>query len=384
MIVKNLVLKNFRNYGGLEFQPAPGLSVLFGPNGAGKTNILESLVVLALTRSNRSARDDELVTMGQDSYYLRTAIERSEGPAKVEVAWEKGRRKQFKYNGAVVPSAAGVVGRLLVVFFGPDELQIAKGAPAERRRYLDIILSQVSPTYLHNLTQYSRILGQRNKLLRLALDSGLDREHLTVWDEQLVEVGSWLTERRAAAALRLAEEARAAHAELASERETLEAAYDPAVLRRREGDAEKATRDDLRAAFFDKLERLRPAELARGVSLVGPHRDDLVLNLNGADLRNFGSQGQTRTAALALKFAELSFLRQETGEEPVMLLDDVLSELDEGRRKALAGLLEDGRRQAFVTTTDEAFLPEAVAARAAYYRVGGGRVLMAGPKVAEG
>ncbi len=375
MIVQSLVLKNFRNYGGLEFQPAPGLSVLFGPNGAGKTNILEALVVLALTRSNRAARDEELVSMGQEAYYLRTSIERSEGPGKVEVAWEKGRRKQFKCNGAVVPSAAGVVGRLLVVFFGPDELQIAKGAPAMRRRYLDIILSQVSPTYLHNLTQYARILGQRNKLLRSASEAGgVDLAHLKVWDDQLVEVGSWLVRRRAEAVARLADEARAAHAELASEKETLSVTYDPAVLRKAGGLA-TPSREEIRAAFFSELERLRPAELARGVSLAGPHRDDLLLGLNGADLRDFGSQGQTRTAALALKFAELSFLRQETGEEPVMLLDDVLSELDESRRQALAGLLEDDRRQAFVTTTDEAFLPATVAARSTYYRVGGGRLV---------
>lgn len=382
MIVKSLVLKNFRNYSGLEFQPAPGLSVLFGPNGAGKTNILEALVVLALTRSNRASRDEELATMGQSGYYLRASLERAAAgggaTGRAEVSWEKGRRKQFKYNGAILPSAADLVGHLLLVFFGPDELQIAKGPPNQRRRYLDVILSQISPAYLHSLTQYNRILSQRNKLLREGQGKVLDRALLSVWDEQLVEAGSSLTARRSAATVRLGAAAATVHSDLAGAKEHLSVIYDPSVLRdsgRAPENAPAASLEALREAFSGRLDRLRAAEMARGVSLVGPHRDDLILNLDGVDLRNYGSQGQTRTAALALKFAELSFLRQETGEEPLMLLDDVLSELDEDRRKALAGLLEDGRRQALVTTTDATLLPPAVAAQASYFRVGGGEVV---------
>jgi DNA replication and repair protein RecF len=384
--VESLILRAFRNYEEMEFAPAPGLCVLVGPNGAGKTNILEAMVVLSLTRSNRAFRDEEMARLAGDSYYLGAHLSRPQGHTRLEIAWERGRRRQFKVNGLAQPGPSSYVGRFLAVFFGPDEMMIAKGPPAQRRRYLDVIMAQISSSYLHLLGRYKRIIDQKNRLLRSPQGHAADADHLQAWNDQLVEVGAAIMERRARACLRLGVLAAQHHAGIAGASETLRLVYRPAGMKAHSGlsgsrlgplpDGPLPDANRFREILLGELDRLGTAEVARSASLVGPHRDDLLLALDGGDLRAYGSQGQMRTAALALKFAEVSYMEEETDDRPVMLLDDVLSELDADRRSALATLLGGGR-QSFLTVTDGAFLPSSAAEHATYYTVAEGRVLPA-------
>lgn len=383
MRLNHLSLANFRNYARLELSLPGGLTVIQGANGQGKTNLLEAIHLLATGRSPRATAERELISwLALESVlpYARLAGDIGEGRAaeKLELVLELTAnggangptvRKQVRINGAP-KRGVDLAGHLRVVLFLPEDISLVAGAPSERRRYLDIALCQISTTYYRALGEYNRAMTQRNALLRRLRDEGGDPGQLDFWDTHLAEHGSTLLHRRSLAIRALDRIAAARHSELTGD-ERLHLGYlpspDPAALAHespRQADAarklrlaegrpayEAVTREAIRAGFLTQLRVGRPREIAAGACLVGPHRDDMAFTVDGHDLRAFGSRGQQRTAALALKLAELQMMREETGDSPLLLLDDVMSELDAARRQAILAALASVE-QAIVTTTD--------------------------------
>lgn len=336
MLLENVRLSNFRNYVRLEVEPAPGLNVFIGSNAQGKSNLLEAIAMLATGKSFRAHREAELVRSGTElaeisgdariaagRMRLRCAIDRSAGPT----------RKTFDVNGAAV-GFARFLGRARVVTFVPADLALVAGGPALRRTFLNAALAQASPAYYRDLSLYQKIIGHKAALLRGAIAP--DRDLLLAYNDELVRPGRALIGARAAFVAEIAAAATAIYERWHATRERVEIRYAPST-----GDV------DLADALAANVE----PELRRRQALVGPHRDDLRLQLDGSPLAAYGSQGQQRTAVLALKVAEYEVMRTRAGDAPILLLDDVLSELDAQRAAGFLAAL-GSFEQAFLTTTE--------------------------------
>jgi len=404
--LNHLSLTNFRNYARLELNLPDRLTVFQGANAQGKTNLLEAIHLLATGRSPRATAERELINwlaLEGPLPYARLVGEIGEGRAaqKLELVLEPlangGNngprvRKQVRINGTP-KRALDLVGRLRVVLFLPEDISLVTGGPAGRRRYLDIALCQIASTYCRALSEYNRAVSQRNALLKRLREHGGDPGQLAFWDTRLAEHGSVLVHRRAQAIRDLDRSAAERHLALTDSVERLRLAYlpspnlalTPADNLRRVGHLAEAgpvyhalAREDFRERFLAQLRGLQSREIAAGTSLIGPHRDDMAFAVDDRDLRTFGSRGQQRTAALALKLAEVQMMQDETSESPLLLLDDVMSELDATRRHMLLDTLA-GVAQALVTTTDWGdFTPELLA-QARTMRVEGGRLLPVKP-----
>lgn len=332
MHLTQLQCEHFRGLEALCFQPVPGTNVIRGENAQGKTSLLEALLFLTTSKSHRTTAESDLVRHGGDDFHIRGRVVRADRAVEMEAHWWKGN-KRFKVNGLALQRVSDVLGKVNVVFFSPEDTALVQGAAAQRRRFLDMALSQLSPEYLHALQQYRQVLRQRNELLR---NSNLDPAHLDAWDEQLAEQGETLMRERSTFLEQLAAHAADAYREIAA-MEKLELAYRPDV---------KTV-----APLLKALQAARRADLKQGVTTRGPHRDDFEFLIEGVAARNFGSQGQQKTAALTVKLAELRLARERTGEYPVLMLDDVVSELDASRsRRLFEALTRD--IQCLVTTTD--------------------------------
>ncbi len=399
MRLNHLSLTNFRNYARLELSFPGRLSVFQGANAQGKTNLLESIHLLATARSPRAAAERELINwlaLESPLPYARLTAEIGDGKTveRLELVLELGNgapaggslgpvvRKQVRING-VAKRGLDLIGRLRVVLFLPEDVSLVSGAPGERRRYLDIALCQVDPAYCRSLTDYNKVLAQRNALLRRLRDEGGDPGQLGFWDQQMAEHGSRVLGRRALAVQMLDDIARQRHRELSAGREWLTLTYlpSPAFPSAAEAGADRLAGGGYETLSVGRIGELltarlkasRSREIAAGASLSGPHRDDLAFLAEGRDLRTYGSRGQQRTAALSLKLAEVEMMRLVTGESPLLLLDDVMSELDELRRHALLDALA-GVDQALVTTTDWEDFSDALLSHAERYSVAEGRI----------
>jgi len=391
----HLSLTNFRNYARLELSLAARLSVFQGSNAQGKTNLLEAIHLLATARSPRATAERELINwlaLEGPLPYTRLAAEIGDGQTveRLELVLELSAnggsgplvRKQVRING-VAKRGLDLIGRLRVVLFLPEDVRLVAGSPGERRRYLDIALCQIDPPYCRALTEYNRVLAQRNALLKRLRDEGGDVGQLSFWDEQIAEHGGRVLQRRARAVRMLDDIARVRHRELSGGAEWLTLTYLPSPASSAPGvkqvDAPASARyedlpaDQVAQLLAAHLRTQRSRDIAAGTSLSGPHRDDLAFSTEAHDLRVYGSRGQQRTAALALKLAEVEMMRHVSGESPLLLLDDVMSELDETRRHALLDALASVD-QALVSTTDWAdFTPELLN-HARRYRVESGRL----------
>lgn len=392
MRLNYLSLTNFRNYARLELGLPERLTVFQGANAQGKTNLLEAIHLLATGRSPRVGAERELINwlaLESPLPYARLMAEIGAGGdapvERLEVVLELTRtsmgvggggngpvvRKQVRING-VPKRGLDLVGRLRVVLFLPEDVSLVSGAPTERRRYLDIALCQISASYCRALGEYNKVLAQRNALLRRLRDEGGDPGQLAFWDDQAAEHGSVLLQRRAHAISELNRLAAERQRDLTGGAERLQVAYlpspDPAkvVAGRPAGSGDRfaletAAREQIAGWLLAQLRAARGRDVAAGNSLGGPHRDDMAFTVEGHDLRVFGSRGQQRTAALALKLAEVQMMREATGDTPLLLLDDVMSELDAIRRHTLLDALAQVD-QALVTTTDWGdFTPELLA-----------------------
>ena len=375
MYVAHLALANFRNYAALEQELPAGLILLEGENAQGKSNLLEALFFLATSRSPRTNRDGELLSWRIESAesvatrlfarvvraaeevtleILLMASAKGEGrSAQVARAEEEllasaasGLQKRIRVNG-VTRRAIDFLGTFRVVLFRPEDLELVSGPPAGRRRALDILLSQIETRYPRALQRYGRVLQQRNHLLRRIAEGRAAPEELEPWDESLVKEGAYVLAQRFTALDALTGMAAQYHEPLSGGRERLTAAYISTIAPR----ADIASDGDaLAAAFRGQLIAVRTRDIALGQTTVGPHRDDLSLLVDGAAASTYGSRGQQRTVALAWKLAEARYLRETTGEDPVVLLDDVLSELDASRRRCVLEAVKD-YQQVFLTST---------------------------------
>ena len=396
MLLRHLALANFRNFVRLELDLPPQVILLQGETAQGTTNLLEAIMLLSTARSPRTSSDREWLSWHAEREsmpYARLEAslkrEREEEEVHLEMilaptgnATVNGLafRKQVRVNGTPC-KALDFVGILKVVLFMPEDVDLVAGAPTGRRRYLDIALCQMDNRYCHALSRYLRVLERRNALLRHLREAGGDPDQTAFWDRELVQAGSYVLALRQAFVAALDVEARRVHWSLAGPEGNLHLRYLSSVPlpsgqegdRRSLGGALPQVQEQVAQAFWRTLQEIRERERAAGATLAGPHRDDLQFLLGGRDLRTYGSRGQQRTAALAVKIAEVTVMREQTGESPVLLLDDVMSELDQARRKCLLQVL-DGSAQAIVTTTDWGdFAPE-FRARAHCLQVEAGQV----------
>jgi DNA replication and repair protein RecF len=343
----SLALRNYRNYARLDLEPGEGLNLFLGANGQGKTNLLESVALLALSSSPRARREAELVGPLAPEARVSGVVERAGAPSEIRVSvrldGERARRR-IEVDGQP-RRAVDLPGLCRVTLFWPDDLDLVKAGPEHRRRLLNQMLVQMRPGYARCLSRYGRVVDQRNSLLKQVAAGEAPAAELEGWDVQLVDLGGELSSARREAVEALAPEAAANHAAI-SGGERLEVSY-------------SGPPDDLAAA----LAAARWEDVRRGVSTVGPHRDDLLLRLDGREARAFASQGQQRTIVVSLKLAEAEVVTRFTGERPILLLDDVLSELDAGRRRALLERVgEPG--QVIVTAVEADPFPAPIVGRA--------------------
>lgn len=342
MRVKSLSLKNFRNYEQANITPDSGVTVFTGPNAQGKTNILEALHLCCLGRSHRTARDEELIRWGTDGARVQILTQQNDGTHEVTILLSRAQKKKKTVRiGARQAERIGeLFGHVCGVLFSPEDLSIVKDGPAERRRFLDMQLSQLRPQYFYSLQRAVHTLNQRNALLKEIARNPALLPTLDMWDEQLAQVGAQIAQNRREAIAFLSEEARRAHASLTDGREELRLWYISQI----------ADAPDAVEQLLGRLHAARSEDLRRMTTTVGIHRDDMGVTINGKEARTFASQGQQRSAVLSLKLAQLEMAAKETGEAPILMLDDVMSELDPGRRRQLIERID--RVQTFVTCTD--------------------------------
>ncbi len=342
--LKAIELQHYRNYAHVDLKTEGRVNIFIGPNAQGKTNLLEAIFVLALTKSHRTSKDKELIGWQADQARIMGEADRKYGSVKLELAYSH-QGKKAKINGLEQRKLSDYVGTFNVVMFAPEDLEIVKGTPGIRRRFLDMEIGQVQPGYLHTLQQYGKVLLQRNNYLKTASPGGPKQAMLDVWNAQLAEHGVKIMKRRQSFIQKLQKWAESIHAGITGGNEALTVQYRPSL--EAEGTEEETV---LFEQFMIKLSQVRDQELRRGITLVGPHRDDLAFYINGKEAQTFGSQGQQRTTALSLKLAEIELIHEEIGEYPVLLLDDVLSELDRSRQTQLIETFQS-KVQTFITTT---------------------------------
>lgn len=330
MVIENLTLHNFRNYEEERFTFEEGLNVLTGRNAQGKTNCAEAVFYLCTGASLRIRHDRQLIRRGAPSAHITARVRTRFGVVQLEAAIFENKRELF-VNGNKVTRAADFVGNMNSVFFSPGELRLIQDGPDERRRFLNLSISQTSREYCTALTRYQRILDQRNNLLK-EHDPSLVSETLPVWDEQLALYAARIVRHRRRYLARLSPLARDAHAFLTDDAEELSLEMDGTY---------PENEDEIAAKLLRQFASSRERDMRLGFTSVGPHRDDIRISINGADARGYSSQGQARTAALSMKLAETQIFRELAGEAPVLILDDVMSELDLPRRKKLLERVRD-------------------------------------------
>jgi DNA replication and repair protein RecF len=364
LLLTRVALSNFRNYAELDLELAPGLNVFVGANAQGKSNLLEAIAMLGTGKSFRTSRDADVVRTGVELAVVSGKASMRAGSVSLACAIAKGGRgtsKTYTLNGSNV-RYANFLGKLRVVTFVPADLQLASGAPGVRRAFLNTALAQDEPRYYRELARYRKAVSQKNAMLRGTVT--LDQELLSIYDRTLVEAGTQLILARERFVRALAAQAARAHARFTGGAEALGVEYDPDVA------FESPTADAVAGAFEARLRHVADAERARKAAVAGPHRDDVRLTLDGAALDTYGSQGQQRTAVLALKVAEYGVMHERAGEAPLLLLDDVLSELDRDRAAAFLNSVGD-YEQAFVTATH---LPDTLHGTVHRYRIEAARV----------
>ncbi|VBB07476.1 recf protein signature 2 [Lucifera butyrica] len=349
MRVEKLVLRNFRNYVHLQLKLTQNINIFIGNNAQGKTNILEAIYLAAMGRSHRTNVDSEMIRWQEPDSMVDILFSRQNVENRLVFHFINNQNKEILLNEGKV-KLRDVIGSFNAVLFSPEDLTLIKGMPAERRRFLDVEISQANPAYYRQLTHYTRILMQRNNLLKKIRENKAKADLLDPWDEQLSQGAAFIVRKRQEAVKKLTMLANLMHRRLTANRESLALAYN-------QHGCEKPITTDLAVWYRQELVSQRGNDIFRGSTGVGPHRDDLLLTVNGVNLRTYGSQGQQRTGVLALKLAELEFIKSETGEYPVLLLDDVMSELDAVRREQLLLFIRD-KIQTFITATEEKYFPE--------------------------
>ena len=338
MIIKSIQLSNFRNYEKLDISFDSETNIIYGDNAQGKTNILEAAYLSGTTKSRKGSKDKEMIRFGEDEAHIRTIVEKNDKEYRIDMHLRKNGAKGVAINKMPIKKASELFGILNIVFFSPEDLNIIKNGPAERRRFIDLELCQLDKIYLSNLSKYNKTLVQRNRLLKdIAYRPDLI-DTLQVWDMQLLEYGRHVIKKRREFVNELNEIIQDIHSNISGGREKLILKYEPSI-------------DDI--FFEDELLKARSRDLKLCQTTVGPHRDDMLFSVDGVDIRKYGSQGQQRTSALSLKLSEISLVKKNINSTPVLLLDDVLSELDGNRQNYLLNSLSDTQTIITCTGLDE-------------------------------
>lgn len=334
MYLKDIELKNYRNYLNLNINLNKGLNIFLGENAQGKTNIAESIYFLSSLKSHRTSKDKELINWNKEKCYIKASIQKNNGNNVIEFLISNEEKKACKINGIKYNKASEIFGLVNVVIFSPEDLKLVKEGPQFRRKFIDAELNQLRPKYHHALVQYNHVLMQRNNILKSINRSPSLKITAEVFGEQLSNYGSFICEVRNEFIKKLSLISRLIHRKITNGKEELEILYDCSI-----GDYtdKNKIKEDLLKNYIQNIDE----DIAKGYTLKGPHRDDLIIKINGIDTKSFGSQGQQRTAALSLKLSELEIIKSEVEEYPILILDDVLSELDIKRQKFLLDSLKD-------------------------------------------
>ena len=326
MKIRSLKLKNYRNYDLLKLDFDGAANIFYGDNAQGKTNILEAVYISGTTKSHRGAKDRELIRFGQDESHIEAIVEKNGIDYQLDMHLKKNSPKGIAINKMPIRKASELFGIVNFVFFSPEDLNIIKNGPSERRRFIDMELSQLDRVYLSNLTNYNRIVNQRNHLLKSIGIGGELNDTLEVWDMQLIQYGDKIIERRKEFLDRVNEIISSIHKKLTGDREEIQVIYEPS---------------NGNLTLEQALQKNRERDIRIKSTSAGPHRDDICFMVGGLDIRRYGSQGQQRTAALSLKLSEIELVKQAAKDTPVLLLDDVLSELDKHRQNYLLDSIND-------------------------------------------
>jgi len=346
-----------------------------GDNAQGKTNLIEAIYYLSIGKAYRPVKDDQLIYWGRNQFTIRGTLENRQGAAKVEIQYQTDEKKSktIKLGGLILKKNEDLSGCLTSVLFSPENMSIIKGSPQERRHFLDYDISQISRGYAKNLAIYQRLLFQRNNLLKRLREKKISHpdknSELELWDSQLVEVGGKIIEKRLQTLGKLNPLTRLMQRKLTVGQENIEIRY---LFNRKK---EIYHSMNLTELLLEARQEALEEDLRYGTTQWGPHRDDLLITLNGILLKQFGSQGQQRTTVLALKLAELEFFRGESGEYPILLLDDVMSELDENRRQQLLELIQEKSIQCFITATDKSGLEKMEKRQMKFFEVRQGKII---------
>lgn len=368
MYIKRLQLKNFRNYKEANINFARNFNIIYGYNAQGKTNILEAIFLCASGRSHRTSRDVELIRISEKGYQVKAEIEKSGLESSVEISYDRNEKKKVKINEIAQKKIGSLIGHLNAVIFSPEDLLVIKEGPSERRRFLDITISQIKPSYFYDLQQYAKVLAQRNILLKEIEKNRRLADTLEVWNHNLVKTGSRIIKTRQEFINKLSIKAENNHRKLTNGNEKLKLRYIASI--NIEGLTEL---DEIEKNFMKTLESLYRKELMKATTLCGPQRDDYDILIDGMSVKLYGSQGQQRTGILSLKLSEIDIMKEDTGEYPVLLLDDVMSELDGKRQEYLFKSLEDV--QTFITCTDRNFFNNKLGPGCKFLNVSGGIVV---------
>lgn len=368
MFIKQLKLHQFRNYENIELHFDDKVNIFLGENAQGKTNALEAIYVLILAKSHRTSRDRELILWEKEFARIEGSFEKRTGPLTLELVLH-GKGKKGKVNGLEQKRLSDYVGSANVVMFAPEDLNLVKGMPSIRRRFLDMEIGQMNRVYLHDLGLYQKVLKQRNHLLKeMQKNKQSSNSMLDIFTEQFIDLAAEVLSRRFLFVKRLRKWARDIHYSISNEKEELDIHYVPTAHVSEEMNLLK-----IKEGLYETYEKKREQEIFRGSTLFGPHRDDLTFTVNGRNLQTFGSQGQQRTTALALKLAEIELIHAEIGDYPILLLDDVLSELDRYRQSHLLKAMQE-KVQTFITTTSVSGIDEEMIKEAKIFRVSNGTI----------
>lgn len=340
MIVESVELKDYRNYEFLDMKFNEHVNIIYGDNAQGKTNILESLYLCSTSKSHRGSKDKEIIRFGHDESHIKLNVLKHDIRYRIDMHLKKNKTKGIAVNGIPIKKAVELFGIINIIFFSPEDLNIIKNGPSERRRFIDMELSQLDKIYLSNLVNYNKVLNQRNKLLKDIAFSPSEQlmQTLDIWDMQLVKYGSLIIKGRQSFIERINSIIRNIHSKLTGETENLEVKYVP-----------NTCIEDLEREIINS----RDKDIRYKSTSIGPHKDDLVFFINGNDVRKYGSQGQQRTAALSLKLSEIELVKTIIKDTPVLLLDDVLSELDSNRQNFLINSIGDIQTIVTCTGLDE-------------------------------
>ena len=350
MNIKNITLHNYRNYEQLNINLTPNINIFIGYNAQGKTNIIEAVHFASIGISHRTRNDSDLIYWQKKEANINIKFSKRGIISVLKILLRKNQRKQLFFNGENIKQKE-LPGLLTMILFSPEDLMLIKGSPAQRRRFLDIELSQISLIYYNQLVQYNKILLQRNNLLKKIKENNKLIDMLDMWDEQFAKNAAFIVDKRLKNMNKLNELAQYTHSYISNDVEKLTIKYN---ISKSDNNLSKIEDyNQLYGWYLNNLKKYRKNDIFKGSTSIGPHRDDIYFFINNIDLKSFGSQGQQRSAVLSLKLAELELLKNETGEYPVLLLDDVMSELDNNRRNSLLNFLQKKNIQTLITATDK-------------------------------